>query len=353
RTRMTFKKSLIFLATATALGVSAGCSDDDNGGGGSSSSSVDPVDVRNDKLTVEKGTQIMGASGSDPSLVITRGSEIDAKGTKDQPIVFGAVDVDDNGEVDSDVTDLSGRGDWGSLVLSGYGKVNAGDDNNQTQTEAVPDGVERWYGGNDNDDSSGTLKYIVMAETGEAFRPDEEVQGITIEGSGSGTKMSHIQVTNSDDDGIEWFGGAADADHVVIQGVTDDSLDMDLGYQGVIQNALVIQGSEHGDRGMETDNNGDDFGATPKSSPLIVNATVLGNHGNEDITMGSMRREGFGGQVFRSVYSDVNAVNNWSGNASGQFSLGCIDVDDEVDEDLEYSDVIFNCSAGELTPADD
>ena len=296
---MTFKKSLIFLATATALGLSVGCSDDDDSNGGNG-----------------------GGSGSDGISNVT-----------------------------GDVTDLGGRGDWGSLVVSGYGEINNGDDNNQTTTEAVPDGVTRWFGGTDNADSSGTIKYVVLAETGEAFRPDEEVQGLTIEGSGSGTTISHVQVANSDDDGIEWFGGAANADHVVIQGVSDDSLDMDLGYQGVVQNALVIQGANHGDRGIESDNNGDDFGATPKTSPVIANLTILGNSGNEGATMGALHREGFGGQVYRAVYSDQDAASG--AGLSGSFGLGCLDVDDELDEDLHYGDVVFNCTAGGLVSDED
>ncbi len=247
--------------------------------------------------------------------------------------------------VTGNVTDLGGRGDWGSLVISGYGKVNNADSNNQTTTEAVPDGVTRWFGGTDNSDSSGTIEYVVLAETGEAFRPDEEVQGLTIEGAGSGTTINNVQITNSDDDGIEWFGGAANASNVVINGNSDDPLDQDLGWQGTIKKALVLLGSQHGDRGMETDNNGDDFAATPKTSPRIANVTILGQAGNggasDANTMGALHREGYGGQVYRSVYAD-NSVNG------GQFDLGCLDLDSEVDEDLVYGDVLFNCSAGAL-----
>ena len=326
-------------------------------GNGDVEGAHDDSTVRNDVLTIEAGTQIMGESGSDPSLVITRGSKIEANGTAEMPIIFGAVDANRDaseeitGVDDNEFEKLGDRGAWGSLVIAGYGKVNNGDTNNQTTTEAVPDGVTRWFGGTDNTDDSGTVEYVVLAETGEPFRPDEEVQGLTIEGSGSETTISHVQVTNSDDDGIEWFGGAVSADHLVIQGVTDDSLDMDLGYQGVIQHALVIQGANHGDRGIESDNNGDDFGATPKTSPVIANLTILGNSGNEGTTKGALHREGFGGQVYRAVYSDQAAVNVFSDG--GQFGLGCLDVDDELDEDLKYGDVIFNCSAGGLEDDND
>lgn len=321
-------------------------------GNGDVEGASNPASVNEDVLTIEPGTQIFGASDTAPSLVITRGSRIEAVGTADQPIIFGAIEFDSgaNPVITDDPTDLGGRGDWGSLVISGYGEINNGDANNQTTTEAVPDGVTRWFGGTDNDDSSGTIRYVVLAETGEAFRPDEEVQGLTIEGAGAGTTIEYLQITNSDDDGVEWFGGAASARYLVIQGVSDDSLDIDLGYQGAIQNALIIQGDAHGDRGIESDNNGSDFGAEPKTSPVIANITILGNAGNggtaDSNTMGALHQEGFGGQVYRSVYADDSV-------AGSQFDEGCLDVDQELDEDLVYGDVLFNCAAGGLVDDDD
>lgn len=323
-------------------------------GNGDVESASDPSTVDNWTLTIEKGTQIFGDNDAQSSLVITRGSEIDAVGTAEQPIIFGGLSYNpDVPEIEDDVTDLTARGSWGSIVLSGYGKINiAGDDeNNQAQTEAVPDDVTRWYGGTDNSDSSGTIKYAVVAETGTAFRQDEEVQGVTIEASGSGTLLDHVQVINSDDDGIEWFGGAADARNVVIQAATDDPLDQDQGWRGTVKTALVIHGPDSGNRGMETDNNGDRFFAEPKTEPVLTNVTILGHSGNSgDQSAGALHREGYGGQVYRSVYTD-NTTNVAGG--PGEFQEGCLDIDSEVDEDLEYGDVLFNCAAGALSGDDD
>ena len=303
-------------------------------------------------LTIEKGTQVFGDDDAQSSLVITRGSEIDVNGTADQPVIFGAVSYDGSSITD-DPTDLTDRGSWGSLVLSGYGNINiaGADEDNQAQTEAVPDNVTRWYGGTDNSDSSGSIEYAVVAETGTAFRQDEEVQGITIEASGSGTSIKNVQVINSDDDGIEWFGGAADVENAVIQAPSDDALDQDQGWQGTVKTALVIQGPGAGNRGMETDGNGDNFGATPKTTPVLTNVTILGNKGNDsDQSLGALHREGYGGQVYRSAYLDNSSS---VAGGSGQFQEGCLDVDSEVDEDLEYGDVLFNCAAGALSGDDD
>lgn len=247
-------------------------------------------------------------------------------------------------KITGDPTDLGGRGEWGGLVISGYGQVNNADTNGQTTSEAVPDGVTRYFGGANNADSSGSLKYVVLADTGEAFRPDEEVQGLTVEAAGSGTKFSYLQITNSDDDGIEWFGGASKTDHVVISGQADDCLDIDLGFSGTVQFGICVIGKTHGDKVIESDSNGDNFAALPKSKPTLANLTLLGDFGNEGKS-GIMHREGFGGRVYRTVISD----NKLTG---GTFSK-CLDVDSELDEDMFYGDVVFNCSKGiDVTDAD-
>jgi len=322
-------------------------------GNGDVEGASDPSTVDNFTLTVEAGTQIMGDDDAQSSLVITRGSEIDVNGTAELPIIFGGVTYDGT-KITDDVTDLNDRGAWGSLVLAGYGEINIGNDDNQAQTEAVPDGKSRWYGGTDNSDSSGTVEYAVVAETGTAFRQDEEVQGITLEAVGSGSNLSHVQVINSDDDGIEWFGGAINVDNIVIQAPTDDPLDQDQGWQGTGKTALIIMGPNFGNRGMESDGNGDDFGATPKTMPVWTNVTILGHLGNEaDQSIGALHREGYGGQVYRSVYTDNTSSVAGGATGTAEFQEGCLDVDDELDEDLEYGDVLFNCANGALSDDDD
>jgi len=312
-----------------------------------------PSGVDQFTLEIQKGTQIFGDQDEEASLVITRGSDIDAVGTAAQPIIFGGVDTTSTGEIEAseDITKLDARGKWGSLVISGYGKVNSANDNNQLQTEAVPDDVTRWFGGVDNDDDSGQIKFAVVAETGTSFRQDEEVQGITVEGAGGGTTFENIQIINSDDDGIEWFGGAANARNFVIQAATDDPLDQDLGWQGTVKKALVIHGPNSGNRGMETDNNGSNAGKQPKTKPILANVTILGHRGNEtDLSQGALHREGYGGTVLRSVYMDntSSVAGGNAGDAAAEFQDGCLDIDTELDEDLEYIDVLFNCAQGAL-----
>ncbi len=295
-------------------------------------------------LTIEAGTQVFGLAGSTTSLVISRGSSIVANGTRDTPIVFGAVegDVAAADVITGDATDVFQRGQWGGIVLSGFGETNSGDDNGELLTEAAPEGEERYYGGTDNADSSGSIRYAIIAESGEEFRPDEEVQGLTIEAAGSGTTLEYIQVLGSEDDAVEWFGGAASIKYTLNNGPDDDGWDQDLGWVGTIQFGIHVMGSENGDRGIESDNNGGNFDEAPQTAPDIANITIIGDVGKGE-SSAALHREGWRGRVFRSVYADGGAA----------FVRGCLDVDDALPSELQYRDVLANCANGALLECDD
>jgi len=255
----------------------------------------------------------------------------------------GGVDPGDDVIV-GDPTDLSGRGDWGGFIMSGFGIDNDSDENGELTSEASPPDSPRWFGGNDNSDSSGTMTYTIIAETGFEFQENEEVQGLTLEAVGSGTTLDFIQILGSEDDCIEWFGGEAGMTHAICNGVDDDGLDIDEGYVGNIQYAIVRQGAQNGDRGIESDSK---FALTPVTAPNIANVTILGNAGKEgNDTFGALHREGFAGKVFRSVYTDDLL-------AGTAFEDGCVDIDDLLPMELEYRDVVMNCTPAALHDDDD
>ncbi len=298
-------------------------------------------------LTIEAGTQVYGNadSGGFTGLIVTRGANIDIQGTADQPVIMGGVSYT-SGAIQDNPADLSDSGKWGGLVIDGFAKVNAASTpGGEIASEAVGSGATRYFGGSDDADNSGSISHLVIAESGIAFRPDEEIQGLTLEAVGSGTSIDHVQVIGSGDDGIEFFGGKVNLSYVVISGVDDDSLDMDLGYRGTIDHAIIRLGAASGNRGIESDNNGDNFGATPVTAPTLANITILGNSGSDDTT-GALHREGFAGKLYRVVIAD-DAL------AGGQFDNGCLDVDDVLPSGLVYRNSLFNCSPSDLAPSDD
>jgi hypothetical protein len=304
-------------------------------------------------LTIAEGAQIFGATEKNSGLIITRNAKVDVQGTADAPVVMSSLDTDSNGDYVSDLsgTDasngyFSGVDEWGGLVIDGYASINSGD---EALTEVAPDGTERYFGGSKDDDDSGSLSHLVIAESGGEFRPDEEIQGLTLEGVGSGTSIDHVQVHHSGDDGIEWFGGTVNATHLLITGAQDDSFDMDLGFQGKIQYAMARQAAEWGNRTIESDNNGDDFDAEPMTMPTFVNVTLIGNSNDDADTTGALHREGMAGNFHQMIITD---------DADGDgYSEGCLDIDDTTaridDGNLAYENVIMNCAAGKAVEADD
>jgi len=323
---VTWPNSHVFLLTDT-IEIGTG---DDRGG-----------PTTNATLTIEAGTQVFAVADSAVSLVVTRGSTLTANGTAERPILFSALEWDGK-KVTGDPTDVLNRGQWGGVVMSGFGVTNSGDDNGEVRTEAAPKGQERYFGGDDNTDSSGSLTYAIIAESGFAFRPDEEVQGLTLEAAGSGTTLDYIQVLGSEDDAVEWFGGAASISHTINNGPDDDGWDQDLGWVGTIQFGIHKHGEENGDRGIESDNNGDNFDAAPQTAPDIANITIIGGLGKGE-SFAALHREGWRGQVFRSVYTDGDVA----------FVNGCLDVDDILPSELQYRDVVMNCANGALLECDD
>jgi hypothetical protein len=84
-------------------------------------------------------------------------------------------------------------------------------------------------------DNSGVLSYIRIEFAGYRFQLNNETNGLTMGGVGSGTQIDHIQVSYSNDDAFEWFGGTVNCAYLVTYGTTDDEFDTDFGYTGKVQ----------------------------------------------------------------------------------------------------------------------
>jgi len=235
-----------------------------------------PVFVGNDKadsatLSIEAGTTIFGRSGGD-YLVVSRDSKIDAQGSSDAPITFTSSE-DIAGEE-------TGAGQWGGIVILGNAQSNKCPSDGSDcalQVEGVEEGAV--FGGTDDNDSSGTLRYVVVKHAGYEIAPDNELNGITFGAVGSGTKVEYIQVHENADDGVEFFGGTVNLKYVVLTANQDDSVDWDNGYRGKMQYVLVKHDANDGaaNRGIEGDNDGSTPSKQPQSNPTIANMTIIGN----------------------------------------------------------------------------
>jgi hypothetical protein len=243
--------------------------------------------INNATLTIEPGTVIKGkvSTGADAaSLVITRGAKIVANGTASAPIIFTSELDNLNGNLGQRDTGL-----WGGLLIMGNARINSRANSQpagtpaQDQIEGLsvtgPEIAYATFGGTDDNDSSGSLRYVSIRHGGAVIGGDNEINGLTLGGVGSGTTIEYIEIFGNKDDGIEFFGGTVNARYIVTAFGNDDGLDFDQGYRGSVQFVFSIQsdiGSDRGDKGIEWDGATSPLDATPKAVVTVANATFIG-----------------------------------------------------------------------------
>jgi hypothetical protein len=229
-------------------------------------------------LTIAAGGTLAFQDSGD-YVLINRGSQIIAQGTAARPITF-------TGFTDA-VTGTAGPEDvqlWGGVVINGNGITNNCTDAQRTanQCHVVSEGAASNYGGNDNAESSGVLRYVIIKHAGFEVAPDDELNGLTLNAVGSGTTIENLQLYSTYDDGVEFFGGAVNLRNLVALYVRDDSIDFSDGWSGTIENALVIHSRGNSNWCIEGDNigsarsdQGQPFETTPISAPIIKNMTCI------------------------------------------------------------------------------
>lgn len=251
-------------------------------------------------LNIEPGTQIIGQAeptGNDlaSSLIITRGAKIFAIGNASNPIVFKS----------EFFINFNDRKQWGGLVVLGNGIL--GDTAPEKRIEGFPDGEDRaLYGGNDDTDNSGIIRYVSIRHGGAEIAEGDEINGLTLGGVGSGTMIDHVEVIGNSDDGIEFFGGAVSVKYAVVSFCGDDAIDYDTGWRGNVQFAFVLQGDDQADSAGEHD------GAKPDdnarfANPNFYNCTYIGSGLNAapDIknAYALLFRDGAGGTYANSIFT--------------------------------------------------
>nr|WP_168710968.1 hypothetical protein [Ningiella ruwaisensis] len=257
-----------------------------------------PVFVGNDKadsvvLEIEPGTIIFGSRGAD-YLVISRDSQIEVNGTATSPVIMTSF----NDVVGREV----GAGQWGGLVILGNGQSTDCPETGDCaiQVEGVAEGAV--YGGTDDTDSSGNLNYLVVKYAGFEIAPDNELNGITFGGVGSGTEVNFVQVHANADDGVEFFGGAVNAKHLVLTGIQDDSVDWDRGYDGKLQYVYIEHARDGSDANRGIEGDGDGGPSTEFSQPMVANITIIGNSfDGEDDSEGVLLRDQTGANIMNML----------------------------------------------------
>ena len=261
-------------------------------------------------LTIEKGTVIKGQPGQGAgasALIVARGAKIMAEGTADEPIIMTGLADDLNGSVPDDANQT-----WGGLIILGKATTNNNDTGGEKSVEGIPETEARGlYGGTDDADDSGILKYVSVRHGGSVIGADNEINGISLGAVGNKTILDHIEVFSNFDDGIEFFGGDPNLTNVVIAYVGDDGLDEDEGFHGTVQNALVWKKAETNEssdpRGAELDGGvGSNEPEMPFATASMANITLFNEGTNDNLTAKNKQtfymRDGWGGQFFNSIF---------------------------------------------------
>ncbi len=217
------------------------------------------------KLIIQPGTTIVSDIAEKGALCIERGSQIIAEGTLSKPIVF-----------------TSGRpegqrspGDWGGIVILGRAKTN------RSSEPTIEGGIGRPYGGTNDSDNSGVLRYVRIEYAGVAAMPNSEINALTLGGVGNGTILENVQTIYANDDAFEFFGGTVNGKNLYAYATADDDFDFDFGYTGTITNGVAKRDPQFVDsgdagNGVECDNDGTGSAAQPYTHPKLFNMILVG-----------------------------------------------------------------------------
>ena len=321
-------------------------------------------------LTIPAGTIIKAASGTGAdasTLIVARGGKMIANGTADNPIIMTA--AADNIEVggtypeSGPALNVDTRGLWGGLLILGKAPCSFKSDVTELQIEGIPTSdTNGLYGGSVADDNSGSFQYISIRHGGAEIGEGNEINGLTLGGVGSGTTVNQIEVLGNVDDGIEFFGGTVKATNLLVWGQGDDAIDIDQGYAGTIDGALVVL-TAASDHGFEIDG---PEGSAPGRFTL-KNATVIGATDDCDAegVDGEMAdfRKGATGDILNILFKDfaggkdveLDASADASTYTAGTLTFANIDILHPLDgngnvcSDVESVDKIFDDKSDEST----
>jgi hypothetical protein len=205
-------------------------------------------------LTVPAGTQFTSASGTANYLAVLQGGAIDIQGTIDNPVEMRSVDGNP----------------WGGLLLCGNAPTTAGEN-----VTAEVGGLV--YGGNDANDSSGNIDYLILRNTGAQINADSQFNGLSLYAVGSGTTIDNVAVIEGADDGIEFFGGTVSVSNFYAENIEDDAIDWTEGWNGTMNTAYIINTIQGFSTAIEADGTA--------SNPTLNNLTAISSTGGLAIQM--------------------------------------------------------------------
>ncbi len=294
-------------------------------------------------LTIQPGTVIASSPGG--SLAVTRDARLNCVGTASAPIIFTSVADRATWTAGNPKTGTwrAVANEWGNLTIMGRGYIgkygngavatntaapNSGNYANMEGLVAGGGGDTRtFYGGGNDNDTSGTLRFVSLRYGGKVVGQGNELNGLSLGGVGRGTVIDHIEIMNNVDDGIEIWGGTVDLKYFSIWNVGDDSLDVDQGWRGRAQFGLLVSGysipgaasgSGFPDSLVELDG-AEKSDAQPVSTTNFWNLTCIGQplSGKHGTKWRDNMRAQFHASIFMDIGAEVVKFDNTDGEATG------------------------------------
>ncbi len=302
-------------------------------------------------LTIEPGVVVKGQAGTGANataLLVARGGKLMAEGTAALPIIFTSV-ADEITPEDIEAGNFASpnlapdvNGLWGGVIVLGKANISASNTSGQlseVQIEGIPTSDPNGlYGGTDDTDNSGVIKYISIRHGGTNIGAGNEINGLTLGGVGSGTVIENVEIVANQDDGIEWFGGTVSVKNIVVWNVGDDGLDTDQAWRGTAENFVIVTAASHS---FELDGPEGTFGVTSGSTTAFhtfKNGTVVATSAvvpSENL----INTDNNSGVKFDGLF--ITGLDN----ATAQTIINRVAPATGI---LEFTDVIINVPAGKV-----
>ncbi|MGH2664948.1 hypothetical protein [Flavobacterium sp.] len=290
--------------------------------------------VNNATLTIEPGTVIRGDFDTCGTLVVAKGAKIIAQGTETDPIVF------------TSNKNASERkpGDWGGLIIFGDAPINKF--GGVGFLDFNLDSKYNMYGGLNPESDSGILKYVRIEFSGRKLNSLKELNGLSLAGVGAKTKIEYVQISFSNDDSFECYGGNLKFNNLISFRATDDDFDFTQGAQCSINNSIAIRYPFSSDisrsRCFEIDSYDkiENLDASKKMTNIVAsNITLINNEDNDQ------------GLVKEAVYIKSDSFFELKNSIISGFNQ-CVLLEDKIAvqisnlEKIKLQDVVFNnCAA--------
>ena len=299
-------------------------------------------------LTIAPGAVIYAntTNADNDFLVVNRGSRLVADGTETLPIIFTAQQ-----NLTGQATEDS-QGLWGGIIVLGRAPIS--NCNNTTATggaancENIAEGqTTALYGGAAATDNSGVIRYVQVRYSGTVLNSGNELQGLTLAGTGSGTTVDHVQVHNSSDDGVEIFGGRTNLRYLALTGADDDGFDTDVGWQGFAQFVLAIQkasNTQTDNYSTEIDSNGAED-ALPRQRYNLANFTFV--HTSSATNAAIRLRGGADARFINGIVTSPGACLNIVASQTSATDKSTVRPANATLDDLGppvFNSIFFNCA---------